>query len=93
VAILCLTIALIAFSEPPVEFYIAILVVVVTLIVAVIWHSRVTVYRCPACNEEFAVSVLVDFFSPHTPHRKLLSCPQCNVVSWCEAHRSAARPN
>ena len=92
VAILGLSLFLIILNESPVIFYIFVLVVVSALTIAVIWHSKVTAYKCPLCSKEFAISAFVDFFSPHLPYKKLLNCPCCNIVNWCEAHSSSAKP-
>jgi hypothetical protein len=60
---------------------------VLVLVLMVSFHARRTEYTCPACARKFAVSAWVDFLSPHVPHAKLLCCPDCRKVSWCEAGR------
>ncbi|MBI5021844.1 MAG: hypothetical protein HZB59_10450 [Ignavibacteriales bacterium] len=45
-------------------------------------HARNTVYRCVDCGNEFKISALIDFFSPHTPNSKYLNCPKCNERRW-----------
>ena len=56
-------------------------VVVIGLPLLVLWHARAFGYRCRSCGNEFEISVLVDFISPHGPGRdggwNLLRCPKC----------------
>jgi hypothetical protein len=55
-------------------------------------HARTSGYHCSPCGHEFAVSVWVDFLSPHGFGRKLLRCPRCQIASWCnEIDRAAIR--
>ena len=48
-------------------------------------HARRTVYHCQLCDGRFLVTRWIDFVSPHTMHSKLLRCPSCGKVSWCQA--------
>ena len=84
--ILTATAILIAFSGAPIGLYVALFPLVVLVAMLVVWHSRSTAYNCPECGGEFSISPLVDFVSPHYPHKKLLACPKCGTVNWCEAH-------
>jgi len=56
-------------------------VVVIGLPLLVLWHARTFGYRCRSCGNEFEISVLVDFISPHGlgfgGSWKLLRCPKC----------------
>jgi DNA-directed RNA polymerase subunit RPC12/RpoP len=45
-------------------------------------HARNSVYRCVECSNEFNISALADFFSPHTPNSKYLKCPKCYKQRW-----------
>jgi len=49
------------------------------------WLAGNTVYLCPACGYEFAISTFRYFISPHIRRRKLLKCPRCGKRSWCRA--------
>lgn len=55
------------------------------LYVLVRWNSKHTAYICPKCNNEFTISTLTDFISPHMVTTKLLKCPSCGKLSWCHA--------
>jgi DNA-directed RNA polymerase subunit RPC12/RpoP len=55
-----------------------------------LWHSRAFAYRCAGCGEEFEISLLTDFISPHGIDRdgegcwrgyKYLKCPNCRQRS------------
>jgi DNA-directed RNA polymerase subunit RPC12/RpoP len=46
------------------------------------WHASVTAYRCEKCGNEFEISTLTDFVSPHMPEKKFLKCPGCGRRSW-----------
>jgi DNA-directed RNA polymerase subunit RPC12/RpoP len=52
------------------------------LFLLVRWHARVTAYRCGNCGNEFEISTLADFLSPHLPQKKFLKCPGCGHRSW-----------
>jgi hypothetical protein len=47
------------------------------------WHARRTGYRCPTCDQLFAISPWTDFLSPHLSGVKMLRCPSCGRSSWC----------
>jgi len=61
------------------------IIIVIALLIAVLllasWHQRTFAYRCRNCSHEFAVSLPMDFISPHGPGLgggwKLLRCPSC----------------
>jgi len=55
-----------------------------SLFLLVRWHARVTAYRCPTCAEEFEISIMSDFISPHLPNKKYLKCPHCDEKGWVE---------
>ncbi len=55
------------------------------LFLLVRWNSKNTAYVCPKCNEQFSISTLTDFLSPHMVTMKLLKCPGCGALSWCIA--------
>ena len=65
----------------PFGFSLWIIIVLMSLLVMVRWHSRVTVYRCPECGHVFSISMIADLVSPHGIGReggwKLLTCPKC----------------
>jgi len=48
------------------------------------YHSQCTSYKCPSCGTTFKISILADFFSPHTPEKKKVRCPACGIKDWCE---------
>jgi len=52
------------------------------LILFVRWHKKSTAYHCPKCGNEFEISFLTDFFSPHGVTKDgvgwlYLKCPRC----------------
>ena len=65
----------------PVGLTIWVLIALWSLLAVVRWHARNTVYRCPACGNEFSISSFTDFVSPHGVSEgggwKLLTCPRC----------------
>lgn len=83
--ILIISIFMVVFEKPNSIFYISILALISLLMIAVVWHSKITLYKCPNCGKEFKISAFVDFFSPHFPDKKLLTCPYCKIVNWCQA--------
>lgn len=53
------------------------------LFLIVSWHKKSTAYRCPKCGNEFEISFLTDFFSPHGVTKEgggwlHLKCPRCH---------------
>lgn len=62
------------------------------MLLLVVRHARTSGYHCLPCGNEFAISVWIDFLSPHGFGRKLLRCPRCGIASWCnEIDRAAIR--
>jgi DNA-directed RNA polymerase subunit RPC12/RpoP len=53
-----------------------------SLVVLVRGHAARTLYRCPDCSQEFKITPLIDFLSPHTLTTKLLRCPACGKRQW-----------
>jgi DNA-directed RNA polymerase subunit RPC12/RpoP len=57
------------------------LIIAIGLALLVLWHARTFGYRCRSCGNEFEISLLVDFISPHGlgfgGGWKLLRCPKC----------------
>jgi len=66
----------------PVVFIGAALVVVFLL---VRWNAGATAYVCANCGQEFTLTPLQDFLSPHTPGSKYARCPQCGQRNWNQA--------
>ncbi len=66
-----------------------VLIVGALLALLVRWHAARFGYRCPECGNEFAISALRDFLSPHTPTSKYLRCPKCGVKDWAQEVRKA----
>lgn len=59
------------------------------LFILVLWHKKSTAYRCPRCGNEFEISFLTDFFSPHGVTKNgcgwtYLKCPRCQNRSKME---------
>ena len=57
-------------------------IVVGGLFALVLWKKRSAAYHCPICGNEFEISVLTDFFSPHGVTKNgggwtYLKCPRC----------------
>ncbi len=84
VLILIISIFMVVFEKSSLTFYISILALIFLLMIAIVWHSNITLYKCPNCKKEFKISAFVDFFSPHFPDKKLLTCPYCKTVNWCQ---------
>ena len=56
--------------------------VAVGLAILILWHAKSTAYHCPICGNEFEISALTDFFSPHGVTKDgggwvYLKCPKC----------------
>jgi DNA-directed RNA polymerase subunit RPC12/RpoP len=54
------------------------------LLMLVLWHKKSTAYHCPRCGNEFELSFLTDFFSPHGVTKDgggwmYLKCPRCKA--------------
>jgi len=60
-------------------------VVVASLILIVRWHAKNFFYICSKCGEEFKISTVMDFISPHGLSKsggwKYLKCPKCKKWS------------
>ena len=74
---------------------VVVLAAVVVLLLFVRWHARTFAYRCRNCDNEFEISVLTDFVSPHGiglkgDGWKLLRCPRCG--RWTRARVVPKRP-
>ena len=63
-------------------WYLWIALVAAGLFILVLWHKKTTAYQCPKCNNEFEISFLTDFFSPHGVTKNggwtYLKCPVCS---------------
>jgi uncharacterized C2H2 Zn-finger protein len=72
----------------PFGFSLWVIIVLVSLLAMVRWHSMVSVYHCPECGHVFSISMVTDLFSPHgiggCGGWKLLTCPKCG--SYVHAH-------
>jgi DNA-directed RNA polymerase subunit RPC12/RpoP len=56
------------------------------LLILMLWQTKVTAYHCPKCSNEFEISMLTDFFSPHGVTKNgggwtYLKCPNCGNKS------------
>jgi len=80
-------ITLLLVFDVPLFLWMIIAVAALLVLVVIVWHARHTVYRCNACEHPFQVSGWIDFISPHLGGVKLLRCPKCGAVKWCEAGR------
>lgn len=53
------------------------------LVLLVLWHNRTFAYRCSSCGNEFEISALLNFLSPHGIDGeggwKYLKCPDCKA--------------
>ena len=61
-----------------------------------IWVSRYyfkrVAYICPNCHEIFVPKFKEAFWASHTPKTRRLTCPKCNVKSFCvETHKDALK--
>jgi hypothetical protein len=59
------------------------------LFILTLWHKKSTAYHCPRCGNEFEISFLTDFFSPHGVTKEgggwtYLKCPRCQNKSKME---------
>jgi len=87
IAIFVLAISAAAFLLLP-EYWLAWgVLLVVASAVLMLWHTRAFAYRCARCGEEFEISLLTNFVSPHGISRdedgswrgyKYLKCPNCD---------------
>jgi hypothetical protein len=73
---------------------IGLVVAAVALLLIVGWHARTFAYRCRNCGDEFAISPLKDFWSPHgwwfDGGWKLLGCPRCHRWTRASVIRKSA---
>jgi hypothetical protein len=63
-------------------WYVWIALVAGGMLLLVLWHKKSTAYHCPKCGNEFEISFLTDFFSPHGVTKDgggwtYLKCPRC----------------
>ena len=65
----------------PIGFALWAIIVLVSLLAMVRWHSVVSEYRCPECGHLFSIGMVTDLLSPHgiggNGGWKLLTCPKC----------------
>ncbi|MFU8773543.1 MAG: hypothetical protein ACNA8H_14135 [Anaerolineales bacterium] len=66
------------------QYFILFLVLgIASIILLVLWHNRTFAYRCSNCENEFEISALVNFLSPHGIDKeggwKYLKCPKCKT--------------
>ena len=63
------------------------IVVFVSLMLLVRWHTRTFAYLCAVCGHEFEISIWKDLLSPHGVDKqggwKYLRCPSCG--RWMKA--------
>lgn len=57
----------------------------IVLFLLVRWNASTTAYLCQSCGQEFTLTPLQDFLSPHTPGSKYARCPHCGQRSWNQA--------
>lgn len=69
-------------------WYVWLAIVAGGLFMLVLWHKKSTAYHCPKCGNEFEISFLTDFFSPHRVTKNggwtFLKCPKCQNRSKME---------
>jgi DNA-directed RNA polymerase subunit RPC12/RpoP len=70
-------------------WYVWLALVASGLFLLVLWHKKSTAYRCSKCGNEFEISYLTDFFSPHGVTTEggawmYLRCPRCQNRSKME---------
>lgn len=54
------------------------------------YYFKRVAYICPNCHEIFVPNFKEAFWANHTPRTRKLTCPKCNVKSFCvETHRDA----
>jgi hypothetical protein len=46
--------------------------------------ARNALFECPRCGNIFSVTPITFLLAPHQLYYKLLRCPNCMRVSWCE---------
>src|SRR5574344_119063 len=66
--------------------FIAIIMISSVFLLA-IWHTKNFAYLCPGCGEVFEVSTLEDFISPNGVNKKYLRCPRCGKRAWADILR------
>lgn len=75
-------ISLAAFILLVTYWYLWIALVAGGMLLLVFWHKKSTAYHCPKCGNEFEISFLTDYFSPHGVTKNgggwtYLKCPRC----------------
>jgi hypothetical protein len=86
--VLASLIALLAIFGSPVFLWVILTVAALLVLTIVVWHARRTVYICKSCKHVFQITAWIDFISPHLGGVKLLRCPKCGSVGWCESGRA-----
>ncbi len=89
-----------AFFLLPTYWIVWFALIVCGLSLLVLWDKKSTAYQCPKCGNQFEISFLIDFISPHgvTKNRvywKYLKCPKCQNRSKMEilVKRQRDKPN
>ena len=81
-----MTIAIIIFSSffirPVYGLIVHLIIVIFTIFLLILWHSRKTAYLCQHCDQEFEISFWRDLRSPSLFSKKLLKCPNCGFKDW-----------
>ena len=86
VAIITVTAFVLTSIYWPSGFIFWLIIVFVGVVLLVNWHAKTFKYKCKECGNEFEVSALKDFISPHGVNRngsgwKYLKCPKCKKRS------------
>lgn len=56
------------------------------LVLTITMYMKYVKFICPKCNKVFKPSNSAIFWGIHTPTKRLLRCPYCDIKSWCKDH-------
>jgi len=67
-----------------IPFAIILPIFIVVFIVTLVIYVKYVKFVCPKCNQIFKPSTSAIIWSFHTPTKRKLKCPHCNIKSWCD---------
>lgn len=68
----------------PTYWYFWGIIVIISVLTLVKWHSDNFAYKCKKCKHKFAISMGLDLISPHGINWQYLKCPKCHKWSKAE---------
>ena len=89
--LLLMALSVFLLAEKIINIYIYLVIVIFSLFLLVLRHSKTTGYVCKNCGGRFNITPIIDFVSPHMTDSKYLKCPHCGKKTWAkESYRAEA---